>query len=73
MENRPKLLKANIVAKILDVPIQRVWALTRENKIPHIKLGDRQFRYNETVLMNWLENGGTSQSVNHDKVIQFNA
>lgn len=54
-----KLLKAEAVAEILDVSVQRVWELTRENSIPHIKIGQRQFRYSEPALMNWLENGGT--------------
>jgi excisionase family DNA binding protein len=61
MENRPKLLRANDVAQILNVKVNRVWELTRENKIPFIQLGERQYRYSETALMNWLENGGTSQ------------
>lgn len=56
-----KLLKAEKVAEILDVSTQRVWELTRENKIPFIRLGERQFRYSELALMNWLENGGTSE------------
>ena len=50
-----KLLKADAVAEILDVSVQRVWELTREGRIPHIRLGERQFRYSETALMNWLE------------------
>ncbi len=54
-----KLLKAEAVAEILNVKLQRVWELTRENKIPFIQLGERQYRYSETALMNWLENGGT--------------
>jgi excisionase family DNA binding protein len=56
-----KLLKAKKVAELLDVKIQRIWELTRENKIPFILIGDRQYRYSETALMNWLENGGTNQ------------
>jgi excisionase family DNA binding protein len=56
-----KLLKAEKVAELLDVKIQRIWELTREKKIPFIQIGDRQYRYSETALINWLENGGTNQ------------
>jgi excisionase family DNA binding protein len=56
-----RLLKAEKVAELLDVKIQRIWELTREKKIPFIQIGDRQYRYSETALMNWLENGGTNQ------------
>jgi excisionase family DNA binding protein len=56
-----RLLKAEAVAELLDVKIQRIWELTREKKIPFIQIGDRQYRYSETALINWLENGGTNQ------------
>ena len=56
-----RLLKAEKVAELLDVKIQRVWELTREKKIPFIQIGDRQYRYSETALLNWLETGGTNQ------------
>jgi integrase len=52
-----RLLKAEKVAELLDVKIQRIWELTREKKIPFIQIGDRQYRYSETALINWLENG----------------
>lgn len=54
-----RLLKAEAVAELLDVKIQRIWELTRERKIPFIQIGDRQYRYSETALLNWLENGGS--------------
>ncbi len=57
-----RLLKAETVAELLDVKIQRVWELTREKKIPFIQIGDRQYRYSETALLNWLENGGTVET-----------
>ncbi len=54
-----QLLKADKVAKILDVSIQRVYELTRERRIPFIQLGDRQYRYSESALFAWLEDGGS--------------
>jgi excisionase family DNA binding protein len=55
-----KLLKADKVAEILDVSKQRVYELTREGQIPFIQLGERQYRYSEIAIENWLEKGGTS-------------
>ncbi len=54
-----KLLKADAVAEILDVSKQRVYELSREKKIPVILVGDRQYRYSETAISQWLENGGS--------------
>ncbi len=55
-----RLIKADKVAEILDVSTQRVYELTRERRIPFIQLGDRQYRYSETALANWLEEGGSN-------------
>jgi len=55
-----KLLKAEKVAEILDVTKARVWELTREKRIPFIQVGERQYRYSETAITNWIENGGTN-------------
>jgi excisionase family DNA binding protein len=54
-----KLLKAEKVAEMLDVSKQRVYELTRERKIPFIQVGDRQYRYSETAIHSWIENGGS--------------
>jgi len=54
-----KLLKAEKVAEILDVTKARVYELTREKRIPFIQVGERQYRYSETAIFNWIENGGT--------------
>ena len=56
-----KLLKAEKVAEILDVTKARVYELTREKRIPFIQVGERQYRYSETAIMNWIENGGCQQ------------
>lgn len=53
-----KLLKAETVAEILDVTKARVYELTREKQIPFIQVGERQYRYSETAILNWIENGG---------------
>jgi len=55
-----QLLKADKVAEILDVSIQRVYELTRERRIPFIQLGARQYRYSQAALSAWLEEGGSN-------------
>lgn len=56
-----KLLTVKEVSEILDIKPARVYELTRERKIPFVQIGERQYRYSETALMNWIENGGNQQ------------
>jgi excisionase family DNA binding protein len=59
MEN---ILLAKDVAKWLNIDVQRVYQLTREGKLPHIRLGDRQYRYLESQIESWLESGGNKNT-----------
>jgi len=63
MENKSSLLTAKEVARILNVKVARVFELTRENQIPFIRLGLRQYRYSESALVSWIENGGNTKEV----------
>jgi excisionase family DNA binding protein len=49
-----KLLTAHEVAGILSVSTARVYELARRNAIPALKLGERQVRFDETALRNWI-------------------
>ncbi len=53
-----KLLTVKEVSEILDLKPARVYELTRERKIPFVQIGERQYRYSEAALLNWIENGG---------------
>ena len=53
-----KLLTVKEVGEILDLKPARIYELTRERKIPFVQIGERQYRYSETALMIWIENGG---------------
>jgi len=57
-----ELLTANEVGQILNIKLARVYELTRERKIPFVQVGERQYRYSETALMNWIEQGGNQES-----------
>jgi len=54
-----KLLKVKEVAELLDLKPARVYELCREdNDFPYILIGQRQYRFSETALMNWIDRGG---------------
>jgi len=46
MEENIDLLSAQKLAERLDLSVDTIWKYTREDKIPYIKLGNRQYRYN---------------------------
>jgi excisionase family DNA binding protein len=56
-----KLLTVSEVAEILGLKPARIYELTRERKIPFVQIGDRQYRYSETALINWIEKGGNQE------------
>lgn len=57
-----KLLTVKEVAEILDLKPARVYELTREKRIPFVQIGERQYRYSETALRQWIENGGNQET-----------
>ena len=58
-----KLLTVKEVSEILNLKKARVYELTRERKIPFVQIGERQYRYSETALMNWIESGGNREQM----------
>ena len=59
-----KLLTVKEVSQILDLKPARIYELTREKKLPFVQIGERQYRYSETALTNWIENGGNQVKQN---------
>ena len=58
-----KLLKVDEVSEFLDLKPARVYELCREDKdFPFILIGQRQYRFSKTALLNWIEKGGSRQS-----------
>ena len=58
----PKLKTAKWVSEFLDIKIARVYELTRTKKIPFVLIGDRQYRYSEAALVDWIERGGNRET-----------
>lgn len=63
------LMKVNEVSKFLKLKPARVYELCRTDKnFPFILIGQRQYRFSKTALMNWIEQGG-----NKNKAVKENA
>lgn len=54
-----QLRDAKWVARTFDLPLQRVYELTRRKIIPAVQIL-RQYRYDPTALAEWAKHGGTS-------------
>lgn len=46
MAENNELVTAQALADALGLSVETIWKYTRENKIPYIELGSRQYRYN---------------------------
>lgn len=57
-----RLLTAKEVAPILRVTPARVYDLVRSRAIPAIRIGERQVRFDETALRDWVASGGSLQA-----------
>lgn len=53
-----RLLTAKEVSEDLRVPIARVYELVRSGVLPVVRLGERQIRFNEDALREWVARGG---------------
>jgi len=56
-----KLLTAKEVSQVLRVKPARVYELARERVIPSVRLGERQVRFDEAALREWIARGGANQ------------
>jgi|GEM_PF-3261817 len=56
-----KLLTVKEVSEILDLKPARVYELTRQHKIPFVQIGERQYRYHEPAIWDWIEHGGNKE------------
>lgn len=46
MDTGKNLITAQELADVLNLSVETIWRYTRTNKIPYVKLGARQYRYN---------------------------
>jgi excisionase family DNA binding protein len=53
-----KLLTAREVSQVLQVTPARVYELARVRAIPTVRIGERQVRFDENALREWIARGG---------------
>jgi excisionase family DNA binding protein len=61
-----RLLTAKEVSINLNLPLQRVYELTRRREIPAVRVF-RQYRYDPAALVEWANSGGV---VEHDETTE---
>ncbi len=69
MAENKELVTAQALADALGLSVETIWRYTRENKIPYIKLGKRQYRYNLQDVMQALS--GSSSAIARDNSAQY--
>jgi excisionase family DNA binding protein len=47
------LIDAQEVARLLDMSVDYVWKLCRENRIPHLRFG-RNLRFRRSAVLDWF-------------------
>ena len=60
------LMKIPEMARVLDVPVDRGYALARKGIIPVVRVG-RQVRVDEDQLAAWIEAGGRELATEPEK------
>ncbi len=53
-----EILVADEIAELLRVDRQRIYELVRQNRLPVIKLGERQYRFSAKAVLRFVERGG---------------
>lgn len=61
-----KILIAAEVAELLRVDRQRVYSMARQNLLPVIRCGNRQYRFDAEAIKQWIERGGGSAQTRED-------
>lgn len=51
MQNGEDLLTAQALAEALSLSVETVWRYTRQNRIPYVDLGNRQYRYSLSEVL----------------------
>ncbi|MGI6413102.1 MAG: Uma2 family endonuclease [Syntrophomonadaceae bacterium] len=57
MASEKELITAQALAEALNLSVETIWRYTRENKIPFIELGKRQYRYILEEVIKALQGG----------------
>lgn len=67
------LMTAQALAEALDLSVETIWRYTRENTIPHVQLGRRQYRYRLDEVLSTLNAPAVREKdANHGKSLEGN-
>ena len=64
MDNGEDLITAQVLADTLGLCVETIWRYTRSDRIPYVRLGERQYRYNLNEVMQTLS--GVVKEKNQD-------
>lgn len=53
-----KLITAKELADFWQMPLARVYELARSGVLPVVRMGERQIRFDEAALKEWIARGG---------------
>jgi excisionase family DNA binding protein len=53
-----RLITAKEVADSFQMPLARVYELARQGRLPVVRFGERQIRFDEGALNEWIKIGG---------------
>jgi excisionase family DNA binding protein len=56
-----RAVRAPVIAEMLDLSLDRVYQLARENVIPNIRIG-RQIRFDLDRVKAWMDAGGSAEA-----------
>lgn len=59
------LITAQALAEVLHLSVETIWRYTRENRIPYIELGNRQYRYKADDVVKALSNTSVQENAAH--------
>jgi excisionase family DNA binding protein len=59
-----RLIAAKEASQMLGVKLPRLYELVRIRAVPTVKLGQRQLRFDEDLLIEWARQGGSQQELN---------
>ena len=68
MSEEKKLITAQALADDLDLSVETIWRYTRENRIPYVELGSKQYRYRLTDVISSLAGSHVKE-----KAVEYNA
>lgn len=66
MNSGNRLITAQELADALSLSADTIWRYTRENRIPYVEIGSRQYRYNEQSVLKALSGESASAPVKED-------